>query len=285
MSGAQQGKGAKPARSNLQLRIMSALVLGALVLIVTYFGGVAFRILSAAIAAAIFYEWTAMRQNRVPPVHLAIAVILLAVILLVMVLGQAATTVILLLFGGLVLLAAHGLVSGAGLASTAGLAYAAGPALALAYLRGGDAAGLLAILFLFAVVWTTDTMAYFTGRAIGGAKLAPSISPGKTWSGAIGGALFALLAGVAFAFHDKAVYSALIVGGVALLLAVVSEVGDLFESALKRRQGVKDSSNLIPGHGGVMDRVDGLMVAALVFYVIAALIAGPDTPARAFFRF
>lgn len=285
MNAAREGKGAKPARSNLQLRIMSALVLAALVLIVTYFGGIAFRIFSAAIAAAILYEWMAMRRDRVPPVHLAIAVILLAVILCAMVLAQPAVMVILLLLGALFLLAIHGLVSGVGLATTAGLAYAAAPALALAYLRGDDVAGLLVILFLFAVVWTTDTMAYFTGRAIGGAKLAPSISPGKTWSGAIGGALFAVLAGVAFAFHDNAVHGALIVGGVALMLAIVSEVGDLFESALKRRQGVKDSSNLIPGHGGVMDRVDGLMIAALVLYIVAALIAGPDVPAHAFFRF
>ncbi|EKF19532.1 phosphatidate cytidylyltransferase [Nitratireductor pacificus] len=277
--------GGKPQRSNLQLRVMSALVLGAAVLAVTWFGGLPFRVMVAMIAAAIFHEWTAMQRAAQARWLVALGAVLLAVVLLPMITGQAAVTVFMILAVVLASSAAAGLAAGQGLGATAGLAYAAAPALALAYLRGDDQSGLLAILFLFAVVWTTDIMAYFTGRTLGGPKLAPSISPGKTWSGAIGGAGFAVLAGGAFAFHGNAVHGVLLVAGVALLLAVVSELGDLFESALKRRHGIKDSGNLIPGHGGVMDRVDGLMAAALVFYALAALLAGPETPAHAFFTF
>jgi phosphatidate cytidylyltransferase len=158
-----------------------------------------------------------------------------------------------------------------------GLAYAALSGFSLAYLRGGDHAGLIVILFLFAVVWATDIMAYFVGRSLGGPKLAPAISPGKTWSGAIGGAIGGLAAGLAVA-------TATGWGGpwacmIALLLAIVAQVGDLFESFVKRRSGVKDSSHIIPGHGGVMDRVDGLVAAAFTLYVIGVLFGSADNPA------
>ncbi|WP_048646272.1 phosphatidate cytidylyltransferase [Nitratireductor soli] len=285
MSTAPDQNGGKPPRSNLQLRVMSALVLGAAVLAVTWLGGLPFRLMSAAIAAAIFYEWVAMRRTPLPRWHVVLSAALLAIVLVLTIAGQAAVTVFAALAGALLLAGLSGLIAGRGLTAMAGLAYAAAPALALVHLRGDDQSGLIAILFLFAVVWTTDVMAYFIGRTLGGAKLAPSISPGKTWSGAIGGAIFAVVAGVIFAFHDSAVHGVALVAAVALVLAIVSELGDLFESAVKRRQGVKDSGNLIPGHGGVMDRVDGLMAAALVFYLLAALLAGPETPAHAFFTF
>ncbi|MFC6490689.1 phosphatidate cytidylyltransferase, partial [Nitratireductor sp. GCM10026969] len=124
---------------------------------------------------------------------------------------------------------------------------------------------------------------FFVGRALGGPRLAPAISPGKTWSGAIGGALGGLAAGLAVAGFDSGEPALLWGGLVALALSVVSQAGDLFESALKRRHGVKDSGRLIPGHGGVMDRVDGLVAAALLFYLLGALLSGPNTPAAAFF--
>jgi phosphatidate cytidylyltransferase len=154
--------------------------------------------------------------------------------------------------------------------------------LSLAWLRDADHAGLVAILFLFAVVWATDIAAFFVGRSLGGPKLAPAISPGKTQSGALGGAAGGVLAGVAlaaFADLDNLPLMALL----AFLLSVVSQIGDLFESWVKRRHGVKDSGNLIPGHGGVMDRVDGLVAAAFALYVVGALLSGADTPAQALF--
>jgi phosphatidate cytidylyltransferase len=132
------------------------------------------------------------------------------------------------------------------------------------------------MIFIFAVVWATDILAYFTGRAIGGPKLAPRISPGKTWSGAIGGAVSGVIAGVAvflshFSLDDVRIPL------LALALSVASQIGDLFESYMKRRFGVKDSSRLIPGHGGVMDRVDGLVFAcfaALLFVLVQVMAAG-----------
>ncbi|MFC5583509.1 phosphatidate cytidylyltransferase [Nitratireductor kimnyeongensis] len=283
------GEEGKPAsgrpRSNLQLRIVSAIILGLAVLLITYFGGLPFRIMSAAMAGAIFYEWCAMRSERGGGMHIALGAALLAAIMALMILGQPASVLFLGLVGALLILALHGWATGSGFGIVAGLAYAATPTLALVHLRVDDTSGLLAILFLFAVVWTTDIMAYFTGRTFGGAKLAPSISPGKTWSGAVGGTVFAVLAGGAFTLHENAVHSVETIALIAFILAVVSQVGDLFESALKRKNGVKDSSNLIPGHGGVMDRVDGLLAAALALYVLAAFLGGTDHPAQALFKF
>ncbi|OYW40412.1 MAG: hypothetical protein B7Z45_04250 [Azorhizobium sp. 12-66-6] len=134
-------------------------------------------------------------------------------------------------------------------------------------LRGDTGIGGLAVVFLFAVVWGTDVGAYFTGRTIGGPKLAPRLSPNKTWSGAIGGAAVGTIAGsglvMAFGFSFS---PALVAIGV--LISSVSQCGDLTESAFKRAFGVKDTGGLIPGHGGVLDRLDGFMAAALLALLI-----------------
>jgi phosphatidate cytidylyltransferase len=128
-------------------------------------------------------------------------------------------------------------------------------------LRNDAALGLVAILWLFAVVWAGDTGAYFAGRLIGGPRLAPAVSPNKTWAGAIGGAVAGVAAGslvlVAAGFALRPMHLV-----VALAVSVSAQIGDLAESALKRQFGVKDASTLIPGHGGLMDRVDGLLFAA-----------------------
>jgi phosphatidate cytidylyltransferase len=153
----------------------------------------------------------------------------------------------------------------------AGIFYAGLSGIALAGLRDGTAAGLIAMLFIFAIVWATDVAAYFTGRHFGGPKLAPRISPSKTWSGAIGGTIAGIVAGTAVSFLADA-GSSFWIPLVALVLSIVSQIGDLFESWVKRRFGAKDSSHLIPGHGGVMDRVDGLVFAAFAAYLIVALV-------------
>ena len=154
-----------------------------------------------------------------------------------------------------------------------GAAYLALPALALIWLRGLPQLGLQIVIWLLVVVWTTDILAYLVGRNVGGPRLAPSISPGKTWSGLCGGVLAAALAGAvtAWAAGSERLPHAAGLGG---LLAVVSQIGDLIESALKRRAGVKDSGTLIPGHGGVLDRLDGLVLAAPVLALLG-LIFGP----------
>lgn len=156
-----------------------------------------------------------------------------------------------------------------------GVPYIALPGMALVLIRQSPEHGLTAVLWLFAVVWSADTMAYVFGRLIGGPKLAPAISPNKTWAGlagAITGGMVASVVGALFAGLDGLVMLALLGGA----LAVVEQSGDLFESAAKRRFGVKDSGNIIPGHGGVLDRVDGLMFAAVAAALIGIANAGQD---------
>jgi len=151
--------------------------------------------------------------------------------------------------------------------------------LAPAALHRDQEFGVVAILFLFAVVWATDILGYFIGRAIGGPKLAPRISPNKTWSGACGGALGALAAGVAVVYVGT--NAALLPAAcTALLLSTVSQAAALFESAVKRRFGVKDASHMIPGHGGLMDRLDGFIVAAGMAALVGLIRGGPDASAR-----
>jgi phosphatidate cytidylyltransferase len=138
------------------------------------------------------------------------------------------------------------------------------------------------VFWAMIVTWATDICAYFVGRSLGGAKLAPSISPGKTQSGAIGGAVGGVLAGIALAAW-AGLGNLPLLAVVALLLSIVSQAGDLFESWVKRRHGVKDSGNIIPGHGGVMDRVDGLVAAAFALYAIGFMLGNADKPAQALF--
>jgi phosphatidate cytidylyltransferase len=143
--------------------------------------------------------------------------------------------------------------------SVAGFLYALVPALALLWIRDRAPQGLELLLWVFIVTWTTDIGAYFAGRAIGGPKLAPSISPNKTIAGLVGGMVSAALAG--FAWVEVTRMSGLLFW-LAPLFAVAAQLGDLFESGLKRRAGVKDSGTWLPGHGGALDRLDGLVVVA-----------------------
>lgn len=270
------------AMSNLRLRIISAIVLAAAVLAITWLGGVAFRVLSAAIAAAMFYEWCAMSRRLGNGRDQLVAFALLAVILVAVILDYPAASVLILLALSVFACILQGKLGGQGLWAPAGLAYAGLSGVSLAYMRGADQIGFIAILFLFAVVWATDIFAYFVGRSLGGPKLAPSISPGKTQSGALGGTVGGILAGLLLA-AAFGVGNLPLLSLVALVLSVISQAGDLFESWVKRRHGVKDSGRLIPGHGGVMDRVDGLVAAALALYVAGALLGGMDNPAQALF--
>lgn len=147
------------------------------------------------------------------------------------------------------------------IAAAVGVVYMAATVISLLWLREAVAGGALLILFLFVCVWAADTGAYFTGRMIGGPRLAPNISPSKTWAGLAGGLAGAVLAGYGFALGIGA-FAPLMALPLALLLALASVAGDLFESAVKRHFAVKDSGRLIPGHGGVLDRIDGLLFAA-----------------------
>ena len=161
--------------------------------------------------------------------------------------------------------------------SLAGLAYAALPAAALVFLRSDPSLGAVAVLYTFAVAWTTDTASYAAGSLIGGPKLAPAISPHKTWSGFIVGTLAPAVVGYAFAigFKDNSPWKLALVS---VALALACQLGDLLESAVKRRFGAKDMSRLIPGHGGLLDRIDGLLLAAILASLIA--LRDPANPGR-----
>lgn len=155
-------------------------------------------------------------------------------------------------------------------------AYGLAALAALLWLRHQPAHGRETIIWVLACIWATDIGAYFVGRAAGGAKLAPRISPGKTWSGLVGGMAWAAVASAAtgYAFGLGETVPLAIIGAA---LAVVGQVGDLVESAAKRRAGVKDSGRLIPGHGGLLDRIDGL-IAVLVAVGAVRLLAGAGWP-------
>lgn len=262
--------------SNLQTRILSAIVLIAIAVALTWIGGFAFGLLASAIGLSVFYEWQLIIAARSTPLTRSLAWLCLILVLVVLIFTQYTLLTIGILFAGAVLVAGLG-GRASGYWPAFGLIYSGFPSIALTLLRGDTGDGFAAILFVFAVVWATDIFAYFNGRALGGPKLAPRFSPNKTWSGAVGGAAAGVAAGVACAaFITPA-------GGVpiplvALLLSIIAQVGDLGESWVKRKFRVKDSSRLIPGHGGVMDRVDGLVAAAALLYVIGAILMTPETP-------
>ncbi|NKL19942.1 phosphatidate cytidylyltransferase [Rhizobium leguminosarum] len=255
----------------LKLRIVSGVILAAIVLAATWYGGLAFRILAVVIGLLIYYEWSKMTGIARDWVANAVGWIGEAAIAFLVLVGNfefAAGMLAGVTAVGIALI----ILQGTSRWLPVGLFCAGATGLALAAIRSDDRAGLYAMLFVFAVVWATDILAYFVGRALGGPKLAPSISPGKTWSGAIGGAVSAVVAGVVLV-HFLLPGAEIIAAGVAFVLSVCSQSGDLFESFIKRKFGVKDSSRLIPGHGGVMDRVDGLIFACFSAFLLAGLFS------------
>jgi phosphatidate cytidylyltransferase len=161
----------------------------------------------------------------------------------------------------------------------AGVIYAGVFLVSLLSLRNDPRFGLVALIWLFALIWTADIVAYFTGRAFGGPKLWPSVSPNKTWSGALGGTIGGLIAGAA-TLAAAGISLRPLHAVVMLAVVIAAQLGDLMESAIKRRFGVKDSSQLIPGHGGLMDRCDSLAAAAAVALAIGWARAGINAPAE-----
>jgi phosphatidate cytidylyltransferase len=268
--------------SNLQVRIVSAVVLAAVVLAITWMGGLPFRLLAALMAGAIFYEWSRMARFGATLKPLDFLPDALMLVFLAALVVQEPPARLLALLAVLILVAIVVSALRGGRWDAPGIAYAGLSGFVLAMLRSDDRSGFVAILFLFAVVWATDISAYFVGRAVGGPKLAPAISPGKTQSGALGGAVGGVAAGLLLAALAGAGHLGWL-GLVALVLSVVAQAGDLFESWVKRRHRRKDSSRIIPGHGGVMDRVDGLVAAAAALYVIGWLAGSSSQPAQGLF--
>lgn len=264
----------------LPKRIATGLVLVAAAIAALWAGGTAFAALASLAVLLMWAEWTAMHRMALLPRRVGLAVLGGAMVLMwigdwfsaLWLLAGAAGT------GGIFFfMLRQPLPVGAGRSPKAryrsgldrpfliGLLYCGLPGIALIWLRG-QGWGLYATLLLMLVVWGADIAAYFTGRAVGGPKLAPAISPNKTWSGAIGGLVGALLGACLLALIWPGYANAAGLMRLALLalpLAVVSILGDLYESWLKRRCGVKDSGSILPGHGGVMDRLDGLVPVAV----------------------
>jgi phosphatidate cytidylyltransferase len=230
-----------PGPSNLALRIASSAVMAPVTIFIAWLGGWPFVLFWTFAACVVLWEWTMLVRGS----H-----------------SSASRTPCAFVAWML-----------------AGLVYAGILLLGPVALRRDPQFGLAAILFLFAVVWITDIAAYFTGRALGGPKLWPAVSPKKTWSGAIGGMVGAVVAGLLVLwFMGLGVAPMLVI--VAAGLSIVSQAGDLIESSIKRYFGAKDASHLIPGHGGLMDRLDGFLTAVLAAVMVGLLRGGLDGPAR-----
>jgi phosphatidate cytidylyltransferase len=261
--------------SELALRVGSALVLVPLAIGTAYLGGWLFALFWGAAAMGVLWEWTALvaRNDQRSVLLTGGASLALAVVLVAA--GHLLAAVVVLAMGAigaasLALAERRTWVAG-------GIPYAGALALAPIVLRADDADGFLAVIFLFAIVWTTDISAYFAGRALGGPKLMPQVSPNKTWAGAVGGLIASVV--VTLALAKMAGLTALFaLAMLAVVLSVFAQGGDLFESFLKRRFHAKDSGHLIPGHGGLMDRLDGFVSASVAAALIGLARGGFEAP-------
>jgi phosphatidate cytidylyltransferase len=268
----EQDRGrAASQKSEVLLRIASAIVLAALALGAAIASPWSFLVLVILCGIIVAWEWGRLvRGEGLDRIAILEATAVAAVAILLTL--KRADLAALALAVAAVAVALLSRSSGRSAWSLSGLLYAALPAAALAFLRSDPSLGAIAVLYLFAVAWTTDTASYGAGRLIGGPKFAPRISPRKTWSGFIVGTLTPALVGYAFALALKGT-SAWRLALVSVALALACQLGDLLESAVKRHFGAKDMSQLIPGHGGLLDRIDGLLIAA----ILASLIALRDS--------
>jgi phosphatidate cytidylyltransferase len=266
-----------PRSSELVLRVCSALVLVPLAIGTAYLGGWAFALFWGAAAIGVLWEWISLvaPSEERPMLLIGGAALALAVALSGM--GHALAAIVVLAMGALGVAALTLAPRRAWIAGA--VVYAGALAVAPIVLRLDEEDGFLAVIFLFAIVWMTDIGAYFAGRALRGPKVVPQVSPNKTWAGAVGGLLAAILAAVAVA-KLSALSAIFPLAVLALALSVFAQAGDLFESFLKRRFHAKDSSHLIPGHGGLMDRLDGFVTASVAAALIGLLRGGFEAPGR-----
>lgn len=263
--------------SDFATRLLAGLAMAAVAAGFTFSGTVPFAVLVAAVAMLLSWEWSRLVHGREAD----------AVVVVTVVTAGAAAVLAAVGFVGLGLLA---LPIGAILAmllslgrnsvfSALGVFYAGLPAVALIWLRSDVALGLLAVIFVIVIVATSDTVAFITGRLLQGPRLWPRVSPNKTWSGLIGALLASTVVAALFWFAVPGA-SAVRLAATGTVLSLVAQAGDLAESAIKRRFGAKDTSTLIPGHGGIMDRVDGLVAAASAVG-LAAFVINVHSPAHA----
>ncbi|RJF70318.1 phosphatidate cytidylyltransferase [Rhodopseudomonas palustris] len=254
---------AEQGSRNLWLRVAAAVVLAPMAIGIAYVGGWLWAMLATAVAIGLLLEWLtivgAVRDFRV----LVIGCLTLAVCGIGLMFDKPGPALLaaVLGVGGLVVL--HDQPRRW---TATGLGYAAVALLASVLIRRDPEYGFVALVLIFLIVWGTDIGGYFAGRGIGGPKLWPRVSPKKTWAGAIGGLLLSLAVALGFVLAGYGKLLPLLV--LATVLSTVSQLGDLFESAVKRRFGVKDSSHIIPGHGGLLDRLDGYVAAVALAVLI-----------------
>jgi phosphatidate cytidylyltransferase len=259
----------------LLMRILAALVLAPAAAAIAYVGGALWTLLVTLAAVGLYVEWLMIvgtaRDRRV--VASGVAALLIAGLCLAIGRIDAALSALALGAAAVALLSPHRRIWNA-----AGFLYAAAAEVAAVLVRLDKAWGFFALILILLVVWVTDIGGYFAGRGIGGPKLWPRVSPKKTWAGAVGGFAASLAVAGGFAAFGFGKTGPLLLLGA--ILSIASQLGDLFESAVKRRFGVKDSSQIIPGHGGLMDRLDGLVAAVVLAAIFGFLQAGADGVGR-----
>ncbi len=272
--------------ADLWPRVAAAVVLGLVALVAAWIGGVVFVAFWWLASVVVLWEWQRLVRGERLVERVALGALALALAALFafykLVPEAVATLVVAAIAIGWIASPAARFWAGAG------ALYAGALVVSLGLLRAspnyGPNYGFGAILWLFAVVWGADVAAFFAGRLIGGPKLWPSVSPGKTWSGAVAGALAGASLGLLLGLLGGWTNRIDRLFWLGLAAAVVSELGDLFESALKRRFGVKDSSRLIPGHGGLMDRLDAFIAASVFAAVFGAANSQGSFIASGLFR-
>lgn len=266
-----------PAKNNkLLTRVLSALVMLPIAIFIILNGGLPFFILLCLLTVIILSEWNGICEEK--PFSLLVVVQALCAILLMLAVVWGSPHLELSFASSVVsVITAAYFVKANVIWALIGFLYALVPSVSLLLIS--DMMGGEVVLWMMIVIWSMDTGAYFAGKNIGGPKMSPTISPNKTWSGLIGGAITAMLFGGIYAYFMKEQNIPLFESAIILLIlsglfAILSQIGDLAESAVKRKFSVKDSGAIIPGHGGVMDRVDGvLFVAPAVFAVCYVLYA------------
>jgi phosphatidate cytidylyltransferase len=266
---------AEQGSRNLLVRVAAALVLAPVAIAIAYAGGWPWAVLVTLAAIGLYVEWLTIigvaREARIAgsgAVALAIAGVCLATARI-----DAALVVLALGLAAIALLSPRQRIW-----ATAGYCYAAAAEIASVLVRLDQVYGFVALILILLVVWVTDIGGYFAGRGLGGPKLWPRVSPKKTWAGAIGGFAASLAVSGGFAAFGLGRPGSFLLLGAAL--SVVSQAGDLFESAVKRRFGVKDSSHMIPGHGGLLDRLDGYVAAVVMAAIFGLLRGGVDGVGR-----
>ena len=266
---------AEKGSRNLMMRVLAALVLAPAAIAIAYAGGFLWAALVTLAAIGLYVEWLMIVGAGREPRVIASGAAALAIGGICLAWGRIDTALVVLAVG----VVAVALLSGERrLWTMTGFLYAAAAELASVLVRLDPVKGFAALMLVLLVVWASDIGGYFAGRGIGGPKLWPRVSPKKTWAGAIGG--FALSLGVAGSFAAFGYGQAGPLLLLAAVLSIASQLGDLFESTVKRRFGVKDSSHIIPGHGGLMDRLDGFVAAIVLAAIFGLLRGGADGVGR-----